>query len=66
LPRESVEQRQDVIPKRVGVVAQSCGVRALNAPAGGAGMGAAPRDALERDEDSLEGVFGSRSRRGLA
>jgi hypothetical protein len=42
------------------------GVSALNAPAGGAGMGAAARDALERDGNSLEGVFGSRSRRGLA
>jgi hypothetical protein len=30
-PRESVEQRQGVIPRRVRVVVQSCGVRALNA-----------------------------------
>jgi hypothetical protein len=42
------------------------GVSALNAPVGGAGIGAAARDALERDRSSLEGVFGSRSRRGLA
>jgi hypothetical protein len=30
-PREWVEQRRGVIPKRVGVVAQSYGVRASNA-----------------------------------
>jgi hypothetical protein len=42
------------------------GVSALNAPAGGAGMGAVARDALERDGDLIEGAFGSRSRRGLA
>jgi hypothetical protein len=30
-PRESVEQHQGVIPRRVRVVARSCGVRALNA-----------------------------------
>jgi hypothetical protein len=41
------------------------GVSALNAPAGGACMGAAARDALERDGNSLEGAFGPRSRRGL-
>jgi hypothetical protein len=35
------------------------GVSALNAPAGGAGMGAAARDTLERDGNSLEGAFGS-------
>jgi hypothetical protein len=29
-------------------------------------MGAVARDALERDGNSLEGAFGSRSRRGLA
>jgi hypothetical protein len=29
-------------------------------------MGAAACDALERDGNSLEGAFGSRSRRGLA
>jgi hypothetical protein len=34
------------------------GVSALNAPIGGAGMGAAARDALERDGNSLEGAFG--------
>jgi hypothetical protein len=32
-PRESVEQRRGVIPRRVRVVAQSCGIRALNARA---------------------------------
>jgi hypothetical protein len=42
------------------------GVSTLNAPAGGAGMGAAARDALERDGGSLEGASGSRSRQGLA
>jgi hypothetical protein len=42
------------------------GVSALNAPVGGAGTGAAARDPLERDGNSLEGAFGSRSRRGLA
>jgi hypothetical protein len=31
LPREWVEQRRGMIPRRVGVMAQSCGVRALNA-----------------------------------
>jgi hypothetical protein len=30
-PKEWVEQRRGVIPRRVRVVAQSCGVRALNA-----------------------------------
>jgi hypothetical protein len=30
-PRESVEQRLGMIPRRVRVVARSCGVRALNA-----------------------------------
>jgi hypothetical protein len=30
-PRESVEQHRGVIPRRVRVVVQSCGVRALNA-----------------------------------
>jgi hypothetical protein len=30
-PKELVEQRRGVIPRRVGVVAQSCNVRALNA-----------------------------------
>jgi hypothetical protein len=30
-PTGSVEQRQGVIPRRVRIVAQSCGVRALNA-----------------------------------
>jgi hypothetical protein len=44
----------------------SAGVSALNAPAGGAGMGVAARDALERDGNSLEGAFGSRSRQCLA
>jgi hypothetical protein len=43
----------------------SAGVSALNALVGGAGMGAAARDALDRDRSSLEGAFGSRSRRGL-
>jgi hypothetical protein len=42
------------------------GVSALNAPARGAGMGAAARDPLERGGNSLEGAFGSQSRRGLA
>jgi hypothetical protein len=42
------------------------GVSALNAPAEEAGIGAAARDALERDGNSLEGVFSSRSRRDLA
>jgi hypothetical protein len=41
------------------------GVSALNAPARGAGMGAVASDTLERDGNSLEGAFGSRSRRGL-
>jgi hypothetical protein len=30
-PRELAEERQGVIPRRVRVVAQPCGVRALNA-----------------------------------
>jgi hypothetical protein len=42
------------------------GVSALNAPAGGAGTGAAARNALERGGNSLEGAFGPRSRRGPA
>jgi hypothetical protein len=42
------------------------GVSALNAPAEGVGMGAVARDALERDGNSLEGAFGSQSRRSLA
>jgi hypothetical protein len=42
------------------------GISALNAPAGGAGIGAVARDALGRDGNSLEGAFSSRSRRGLA
>jgi hypothetical protein len=32
-PRESVERHRGVIPRRVRVVARSCGVRALNARA---------------------------------
>jgi hypothetical protein len=32
-PGEPVEQRRGVIPRRVRVMAQSCGVRALNAHA---------------------------------
>jgi hypothetical protein len=35
------------------------GVSALNAPAGGADIGMAARDALSRDGNSLEGAFGS-------
>jgi hypothetical protein len=49
LPRESVEQRRGVIPRHVRVVAQTCGVRALNVSDMRAGAGVTcARGALER------------------
>jgi hypothetical protein len=52
-PKESVEQRRGVIPKRARVVAQSCGVRALNARV----------CEQERGRTSPKGAFSPRARR---
>jgi hypothetical protein len=47
-PRESVEQHRGVIPRHVRVVAQSCGVRALNARTREQERGRRARGGLER------------------
>jgi hypothetical protein len=47
-----VEQCRGVIPRRVGVVVQTGGVRSLNAPAGGAGIGLRPPPPIETETRS--------------
>jgi hypothetical protein len=53
-PRELVEQRRGVIPRRVRVVARPCGVRALNARTHGREQARA--EALERGGPRLRGA----------
>jgi hypothetical protein len=62
-PRESVEQHRGVIPTRVRVVAQSCGVRALNARAREQEWGRRARGGPRARRTPPEGAFNPRARR---
>jgi hypothetical protein len=62
-PRESVEQRRGVIPRRVRVVARSCGVRALNVRAREQERGRRARRGPRARRTPPEGAFSPRARR---
>jgi hypothetical protein len=62
-PRESVEQRRGVIPRRVRVVVRSCGVRASNAHAREQERGRRALESPRARRTSPEGASSPRARR---
>jgi hypothetical protein len=61
--RELVEQRRGVIPRRVGVVAQSCNVKALNAQMSEQERWCRVREGPRARRSSPEGAFSPLARR---